>query len=166
MLWKAGLTALALGAVLVSCSDDDGEQATGPSATVVDGVRYAASVEESVARNGRIYFLVSVTLTNTTDQTITRRYPVGCAVQIRLYRLLDGSRVYDEGTRTCTPTDSLTVSIPRYASVALSSGLRYPPSITGSIPAATYEVRAWARTESTGPIEVRAGSYAIPLYVD
>ncbi len=157
----AALFAAALFAV--ACGDDE---AAGPSSDTVNGVQYSAQVQESVAANGRTLFLVSVSLRNITNAVVTRRYPVGCAVQIRFYNPANGQMVYDESTRPCTPPDSLTVTIPSGSTVTLSSGLRYPTTITAIIPAAEYDVRAFARTESPDNIEVRAGRYTIPLYND
>jgi hypothetical protein len=167
MQCKARMLMLALAALTLGCGDDDDDDATGPTAALqVDGIQYSASVGESVARNGRIFFVVTVTLRNRTDQLISRRYPVGCAVQVRLYRLIDRSRVYDEGRRGCAPADSLSVSIPAGGSIVLSSGLRYPPTITDTLPAVQYDVRALVRTERSGPVEVLAGDYTLPLYDD
>ncbi len=157
------LRTMVVAAVLVASTGCNGDDAAGPSRQGVNGVEYSAEVAESLANNGRIIFAVLVTLRNVSTTEQTRTYPLGCAVQIRLYSM-GGTLKYDESHRGCTPPDSATIVLPPGAAVTLTSGLRFPTNITDSLSAGEYDVRAWVRAEATGPIEVRAQRYTIPLY--
>ncbi len=150
-------TAILAAAFAAACGDDS----SGPSGTTHGDIVYTATVNEVTSSTSR-QFSVSVTLRNTGNVTATRRHPVGCAAVIRLYRFSDNALLYDESKRPCPSTDSATVTIPAGSSVQLSTGLRFPMTITDSLPTTRYRVRAVMRTEPGNPFEVVAGDYQMP----
>jgi hypothetical protein len=153
--WLAAVSVVALTACAV---DTD----TGPSGDdPVDGVVYSAEVQEIINLATR-QFVVNIKMRNVTDAAVTRRYPVACAVQIRLYRPQTNQRVYDEALTPCTPPDSLTATIQPGQTITLSSGIRQPQSFTDSLPAVEYRVSAIVHTERNGVLEVFDGLYKMP----
>jgi hypothetical protein len=137
---------------------------SGPTGTNNEfaGVAYTATVEEIPALTTR-RFTVMVTLRNTTGQTVTRSYPAGCPVRIRLYRLLDGELVYDESDLECAFADPATITLAPGESKTLQSGPRWPPAVVGdSLVPSTYNVGAVLKTEGTTAVEISAGAYRIP----
>jgi len=137
---------------------------SGPTGTGNEfaGVAYSATVTEVTASTTR-WFSVVVTLRNTTNSDVTRSYPAGCPVRIRLYRALDNALVYDETTVTCGFTEPNTFTLEPGASRTLQSGTRWPPTVVGdSLPASTYNVSAVLQTEGPQAVEISAGSYKMP----
>jgi hypothetical protein len=139
------------------CSSD----AVGP-ATTFGGVQYSAAVNTIQSGSSLTQFTILVTMKNTTTATVTRTYPAGCPVRMRMYRSSDGKRVYDETTRTCTFTDPATITLQSLGTATLTTGPRLPGTVLGdSLPSATYIIRAVVQTEGTTFVEVDAGSYLI-----
>lgn len=154
-----------LGALLVSaaaCAVDNTNEPSGDDP--VNGIVYSAEVREIISRQNR-QFAVFVSLRNVTEGTLTRKYPVGCVVQIRLYRPGGNQRVYDEAQNPCAPADSLVATIAAGQTISLTSGIRFPQNITATIPAAEYRVSAVVHTEPSGFLEVWDGLYRLPLCV-
>lgn len=120
---------------------------------VVNGVKYTAT-NTVVPILG---FVVLVKLENLTTETLTRTYPSGCPVRIRLYLAIDGRRVYDETQRPCEYDTPATIQLPSRTTWQLTSGGRL--GILGdSLPMATYIVRGVVLTEGPTPLEVDAGT--------
>lgn len=143
----------------------DGEGLTGP-VEEIDGVRYTARVEEILAETTR-RFAVFVTLTNTNPESVTKTYPSGCPVRIRLYRQQDNKLQYDETKVACSVTSPASFSLAPGASQSLQSGVRWPPDVLGdTLVAVTYNVRAVVTTEGTRVVEVEAGAYRVPSCVE
>lgn len=127
-----------------------------------DGVTYTAEVQEIIASTTR-RFTVVATLTNTKSVAVTRVYPAGCPVRIKLHRALDNELVYDETKIPCSVTTETTVTIPPGETRTLQSGVRWPPTVLGdSLAATSYNVRAVVQTEGTRVVEVAAGTYKVP----
>ena len=142
---------------IAGCATDG----TGPQ-TEFDGVKYTATVSLIQSGQSLTQFAVLVTLENMTTATVTRTYPAGCPVRVRLYRQVDGRRVYDETLRTCDFTTSATITLTSRATQTLTSGPRLPGTVLGdSLPVATYIVHAVATTEGISLVELPAGSYLI-----
>jgi hypothetical protein len=161
---KKSLTLVAVAGGVGAAACGGSASGSGPTGTnnQYAGVAYSATVEEIPAVTTR-RFTVMVTLRNTTGQTVTRSYPAGCPVRIRLYRLLDGALVYDESDIECAFADPTTITLAPGESRTLQSGPRWPPAVVGdSLPASTYNVRAVLKTEGTEPVEISAGAYRIP----
>jgi hypothetical protein len=134
---------------------------TGP-VTEYDGVKYTATVATIQSGGSLTQFAVLVTLENMTTATVTRTYPAGCPVLVRLYRVGDGRRMYDETLRTCTFTDPTTIQLTSRATATLTSGPRLPGTVLGdSLPVATYIVHAVVQTEGATFVELAAGTYLI-----
>jgi hypothetical protein len=119
-------------------------------------------VQEIISSTTR-QFAVNIKMRNVTDAAISRRYPIGCAVQIRLYRPQNNQRVYDEHLTPCAPADSLSAVIQPGQTISLSSGVRFPQSFTDSLPAVEYRVSAIVHTDRTGVLEIFDGIYKMPL---
>jgi hypothetical protein len=138
-----------------------GTDPVGPK-TEYGGVKYTAAVNTIQSGMSLTQFAVLVTLENMTTATVTRTYPAGCPVRIRLYRDSDGKRVYDETLRTCAFTNPATLQLTSRATFTLTSGPRLPGTVLGdSLPVATYIVHAVVQTEGTTVVEIAAGSYLI-----
>lgn len=151
---------LVVALVLVSTAGC-GTDPSGPK-TEYDGVKYTASVNTIQSGMSLTQFAVLVKLENMTTATVTRTYPAGCPVRVRLYRESDGRLVYDETSRPCSFTEPATITLPSRTTHTLTSGPRLPGTVLGdSLPVATYTVRAVVTTEGTTHVEVLAGSYAI-----
>ena len=121
--------------------------------SVVNGVKYTAT-NTVVPILG---FVVLVKLENLTTETLTRTYPSGCAVRIRLYLAIDGRRVYDETQQPCLYDAPATIQLPSRTTYQLTSGGRL--NLLGdSLPQATYIVRGVVRTEGPAALEVDAGT--------
>jgi len=157
-LYRTALVCVALLGAPLACGGTD---AAGPAppGNVLDGVAYTASVEILDK-----LVVLRVTLTNTTTGAITRSYPAGCPVRIRLYRLTDNALVYDESQAPCGSTTPVSVTIAPQQSASLTSGPRYRCTIAGdSLPTpATYFAAALVRIVGMNPIELDAGTYSIP----
>ena len=138
-----------------------GTNPVGPK-TEYDGVKYTAVVNTIQSNNSLTQFTVLVTLENMTTATVTRTYPAGCPVRIRLYRVTDAKLVYDETARACGFTNPATLTLTSRATIKLTSGPRLPGTVLGdSLPVATYTVHAVVSTEGTTFVEIAAGSYLI-----
>jgi hypothetical protein len=124
----------------------------GPN-TVIGGVKYTAKY----APVPILGFVVLVKLENLTTETLTRTYPSGCAVMVRLYRPIDGRRVYDETLKPCLYDAPVTITLQSRTTWQLTSGGRL--GILGdSLPLASYIVRGVVFTEGPTPVEVDAGT--------
>jgi hypothetical protein len=83
-------------------------------------------------------------------------------VRLRLYRESDQVLVYDEGRMPCTVTTPVGLRIDAQATVVLTSGNRYNPSIAGdSLPPGMYRGAALLRITGLNPIEIDAGTYRL-----
>lgn len=147
--------AIGLVAVLatVSCAVDP----VGPQ-TEYDGVKYSATPTNVPI----IGFVVLVKMENMTTAVLTRSFPAGCGVRIRLYRPIDGRLVYDETRWPCDYTTPVTITLQPRASSQLTSGGRNSP-LGDSLPAASYIVHAVVRTEGTKHVEVDAGTFGFGI---
>lgn len=140
-----------------------GTDGTGPQ-TDFDGVRYSATVSTIQSGQSLTQFTVLVTLENLTTATVTRTYPAGCPVRVRLYRQADGARVYDEVLLTCSVTTPATITLTSRESKTLTSGPRTPASVLGdSLTAGTYIVHGVAQTEGATFVELNGGTYFIAI---
>lgn len=145
-----------------ACAVDDANEPSGDDP--VNGIVYSAEVREIISQQNR-QFAVFISLKNVTEGTLTRRYPVGCVVQVRLYRPGSNQRVYDEALRPCAPADTLTATIAAGQTISLTSGIRFPNTFTDSLPAIEYRVSAVVNTEPGAFLEVWDGLYKMPLCV-
>lgn len=140
-----------------------GTDGTGPQSDF-DGVRYSAMVSTIQSGQSLTQFTVLVTLENLTTATVTRTYPAGCPVRVRLYRAADGVRVYDEMMLTCSVTTPATITLTSRESKTLTSGPRTPASVLGdSLQGGNYTVHGVAQTEGATFVELGAGSYLITI---
>ena len=146
-----------IGGVCLFATVSCGFNPAGPK-TDYDGVKYTAT-SSLVTGFG---FVVLVKLENTTTAVLTRTYPSGCAVRIRLYRPIDGKRVYDETQWPCIYNTPATITLQSRATYQLSSGAR--TGILGdSLPTANYAVHGVVATEGTALVEVDAGTFNLSL---
>ena len=163
--WRS-LAALLPVAAAVACGGN--ASASGPIGVSNEfgGVAYAAEIREIVATTTR-RFSAFVTMTNTKGLAVTRTYPAGCPVRIRLYRASDGVLVYDESRRPCTYSEPVTLTLNAGESKTLQSGVRWPPDVLGdSLAAVRYFVGAVVQTEGAQLVEIAAGVYRMPLCVE
>lgn len=159
-----GGSVVAIAALAVGACGGGNASASGPSdlGDGFDGVEYTAEVEEIVSETTR-RFTVVAHLTNTKNESVTRTYPAGCPVRIKLHRALDNQLVYDETQLPCSVTTPTTITIAPGGTHKLQSGVRWPPTVLGdSLAATTYNVRAVVNTEGTRLVEVSAGIYKVP----
>jgi len=140
-----------IGALYLFAAASCGLNPVGPK-TEFDGVKYTAT-SSFVPILG---FVVLVKLENLTTATLTRTYPSGCAVRIRLYRPIDGKRVYDETQWPCLYDTPATIQLTSRSTYQLSSGGR-SGMLGDSLPPATYIVHGVVKTEGTTLVEVDAG---------
>jgi hypothetical protein len=130
--------------------------------TEFDGVRYTATVSTIQSGMSLTQFAVLVTLENMTTTTVSRTFPAGCPVRIRLYRQADGRLVYDETQRTCDFTTTTTIQLQSRETHTLTSGPRLPGTVLGdSLSSATYSVHGVAATEGATMVELAAGTYLL-----
>ena len=141
-----------IGALCLFATVSCGLDPVGPK-TVIGGVKYTAS-SSFVPILG---FVVLVKLENLTTATVTRTYPSGCAVRIRLYRPIDGRRLYDETQWPCIYDTPATIQLPSRTTYQLSSGGR-AGMLGDSLPPGTYIVHGVVKTEGVTPVEVDAGT--------
>ena len=166
-MWRHPILALAGVAAIVAGCGKGGDivDPSGNGQNTLDGIALTAQVVEVVHSATSVKQVsLHVTLTNTTNAAVVRSYPAGCPVLIRLYRVQDLALVYDEGQQPCgftTPTD---VRLEPGASATLTSGLRFPWTITGdSLSAGAYYAAALLRITGVNLIEVDAGIYSLPF---
>ncbi len=137
--------------LLAACQVEGGITDPSVDGQVVDGLALTAAAEGLTLR---------VTLRNTTTNAITISYPAGCPVRIRLYRLLDGARVYDEARLACGAPELVPFRIDARASRALHSGWRTVCFVRGdSLPVGEYRAAAIVQLVGDAPVEVEAGPY-------
>jgi hypothetical protein len=144
-----------IGALCLFATASCGLDPVGPK-TEYNGVKYTAT-SSFVPILG---FVVLVKMENLTTETVTRTYPSGCAVRIRLYRPIDGKRVYDETQWPCIYNTPATIQLTSRSTYQLSSGGR-SGMLGDSLPGATYIVHGVVMTEGTTPVEVNAGEVAM-----
>jgi hypothetical protein len=141
-----------LAVTLAACGDDD---PSGPSSSA-DGLRLVAQVNQD-----RAFFSATVTVTNTTNASITRTISLACPVGIQLLAVQGGAVVYDESTRECGAAgNALTLSAGQ--TITLTSGSRFIPTITETIAPNTYRVRALVRFGDSEQVFVDAGTWRLP----
>ncbi len=137
---------------LAACGDDD---SSGPS-TSAQGLRLVAEVTQNLT-----FFSTTVTVTNTTNATITRSISLACPVGIQFLAIQGDAIVYDESAREgCSATNALTLAAGQ--SVTLTSGSRYIPTITETVAPNTYRVRALVRFAEGEQVLVDGGTWRLP----
>jgi hypothetical protein len=147
----------------VACGDDD--DATGPTSNTAsaDGIVYSARVDliQNVLYPTKppAFFQITATLTNRRAVMLTRTFPAGCPVRIRLERDADNAVVYDETRRPCADAPSTVVNVEPNLQRTISSGMKVFDSFRGdSIPEGTYTVFATLQPAGASPIVLRAGT--------
>jgi hypothetical protein len=153
-----------LAAAGLACSDDD---ATGPTEnTTITGLALTASVVEVTAGGGSgsaKLLSVQVSIRNTTDTTIARGFPAGCAVRIRLYRAGTDELVYDQTQWACEADTSVPFQLPGGQTKTLASPTFFPWNVSGdSLAAGSYRATGVLRLTGESPIELPAGTYRLP----
>ena len=161
----------ALVTLVLSCSSGEGDvsEPTAPGGQVFGDLAYSARVLEVEHTQTTVKQLtLRVELTNQSDEMLSRAYPAGCPVRIRLYRVLDNALVYDESRFPCGAESPIGFSLGPQQSIAISSGTRNPWEVAGdSLPVpASYYAAALVRVVGQNPIEIDAGVYRLPFCRD
>jgi hypothetical protein len=157
-------------ACALACSEAGGvTDATEEPGDAIDGLGLSAAVVLVQGGGGQSIMLVSlqVNVSNTTDEAITRHYPTGCPVRLRLYETgTNGRLAYDETTKPCNSSAQTPLSLQPGQTRVLTSTAQFPWEVAGdSLSPGPYHAKAILRIAGENPVELNAGNYTVPRCV-